>query len=73
MSETYLLEKIGDIRDILLSIQKASISKPQCVVEVAKGDIMRVISGHLNACQRLVQTLPGDHENTYILVFEDIQ
>lgn len=36
MSETYLLEKIGDIRDILLSIQKASISKPQCVVEVAK-------------------------------------
>ena len=39
----------------------------------SQGDIMRVISGHLNACQRLVQTLPGDHENTYILVFEDIQ
>lgn len=73
MSDVLLLEKAREIRDILLSVQKASRPKPQCAVEVTQGDLMRVISGHLNAGQRLVQTLPRDQGNTYILVFEDIQ
>lgn len=73
MSDVLLLEKAREIRDILLSIQKTSKPKSQCVVEVTQGDIMGVISGHLNAGQRLVQTLPGDQGNTYILVFEDVQ